>query len=78
MDEHIKEIHTEVTVSQALLHLLLGFWPQYATGMNPPQNKLQYLWYMLRKISSLALKNEELDHFPVKADNWHVIPLLTQ
>jgi len=25
MDEHIKEIHTEVTVSQALLHLLLGF-----------------------------------------------------
>jgi hypothetical protein len=24
---------------------------------------------MLRKISSLALKNEELDHFPVKADN---------
>jgi len=46
--------------------------------MNPHQNKLQYLWHMLRKISSLALKNEELDHFPVKADNWHVIPVLTQ
>jgi hypothetical protein len=67
---------------KSLLHKLYSIYcwasDQSAIGMNPHQNKLQYLWYMLRKMSSLALKNEELDHFPLKADNWHVIPVLTQ